>query len=304
MGKKEDLERRYAKNIQESLADHGGPAPPAPPSPKYAGLRRCRAYADVPIDQVIPDPAQPRKSFDEGSIEGLALSIREKGQLVPIRCRWDEGLGKWVVLAGERRYRACGVAGVPTVRVELVEGELSPAQVLAEQLIENCQREDLRPVERAEAFERLMELEGWTGAELAAHLHLHPSTVSRALALLDRLPEDLRDKVSAGELGAQAAYELTQLHDPDDQRAAAGEAIAGGMSAKDTRERVRRQKGGRGGRKKPGRRTTTYAYRTPRRWQVTVVAPGKEVSELEVASELEDLARQLRAGSGGAASAA
>src|SRR5947208_16817443 len=85
------------------------------PLSRDAGRRPLRNVGQLDINQVIPDPDQPRAEFSEEALDRLAHSIREKGQLMPIRVRWSEGLAKWVVLVGERRWRAIKRAGLPTI---------------------------------------------------------------------------------------------------------------------------------------------------------------------------------------------
>ena len=126
------------------------------PHPKDVGRRPLDGFGCLDIDQVIPDPEQPRTDFPPESLAHLAESIRDKGQLAPIRVRWSDELGKWVIIAGERRWRATKLAGLPTIECYFHAGELSRAETLEQQLIENLLREDLKPLEEAKAFASLM----------------------------------------------------------------------------------------------------------------------------------------------------
>ena len=209
------------------------------PSPKDVGRRPLRNAARIQIDQVIPDPAQPRTSFSQESIERLANSIQDKGQLAPIRIHWSAEHDKWLIVCGERRWRAARVAGLETIECCFIDGELTEAETLEQQLIENLQREDLSPIEQARGFSALMELHGWNGKQVAESLHIPPSTVSRALALLD-LPDDIQHQVDSGELAARSAYEISKLGDKPRQRDLAAKA-AHGMTLKQTQEAVRRR---------------------------------------------------------------
>src|SRR6516164_4172446 len=130
------------------------------PQDRDAGRRPLRNIGRVDIDRVVPDPDQPRAEFTEEAIERLAQSIREKGQLSPIRVRWSDTAGKWVIISGERRWRATKRAGLPTIDCHFHEAELARSEVLEQQLIENLLREDLQPVEEARAFATLMGLNG------------------------------------------------------------------------------------------------------------------------------------------------
>jgi ParB family chromosome partitioning protein len=159
--------------------------------------------ARISVERIVADP-QHRETFDEDSLEQLAASITDHGQLQPVRVRFDESRGVYVVIAGERRLRAIKLAGLDEVDCIIADGELSEAEILTQQIIENCQREDLLPVERARAFHDLMEREGWDGKQLAAELHVSEATVSNALKLLG-LDEDTQAKVDSGEVKASVA---------------------------------------------------------------------------------------------------
>ena len=209
------------------------------PSPKDIGRRPLRNAARIQVDQVIPDPSQPRTEFSPASIERLANSIQDQGQLAPIRVRWSAEHSKWVIVCGERRWRAVQLAGLETIDCQFIDGELSATEALEQQMIENLLREDLSPLEQARGFSALMELRGWNGKQVAESLHIPASTVSRALALLD-LPADVQGKVDTGELAARTAYEISKVKDESRQRDLAGKA-ANGMTLKQTQEAVRKR---------------------------------------------------------------
>lgn len=179
-------------------------------SPKDIGRRSVRNVSRIDINQVIPDPKQPRTQFEEDSLQRLATSIHDKGQLSPIRVRWADDLSKWIIISGERRWRACQLAGLATIDCCTHEGELSTSHVLEEQLIENLLREELNPIEEAHAFKTLIELNDWTGKQLATALAIPPSKVTRTMALL-KLPAEAQSQVASGELAARSAYEISRL---------------------------------------------------------------------------------------------
>jgi ParB family chromosome partitioning protein len=209
---------------------------------KDASRRPLRNFGRVDIHQVIPDADQPRVEFSAEAIDRLAQSIREKGQLSPIRVRWSEELGKWVIIAGERRWRATKSAGLPTIDCYFHEGDLSRSEVLEQQLIENLLREDLRPVEEARAFTTLMELNGWNGKQVAEALRLPASRVSRALALL-KLPDDILEQVDAGRIPAYSAYEISRLGHEEARRELANQAVAGKLTYQQAAKAVRQRRG-------------------------------------------------------------
>src|SRR4051794_37751972 len=194
------LLERFGANIGQSLGVRnapGGPLaaqvetppPAAPAEGPLAGRARARALGMMDIRNITPDPSQPRKVFDEESLGRLSESLKKFGQLMPIRVRWDQAIAKWVIISGERRYRAALGAGLPSITCHFAEEELHGSRVLEEQVVENCLREGLTPTEQALAFKALMEAGGWSARRVADELGLASGTVTKALALL-KLPED------------------------------------------------------------------------------------------------------------------
>ena len=215
MSTRSQLEKA-SNNLNESIGHRSNDARPQL-SPvaraKDIGRRANRSFGRIEIDRVQPDPDQPRVEFDSEALEQLAASIRDKGQLAPIRVRWSENLSKWLIISGERRWRACQQAGLKTIDCYFQEGALSGTQILEEQLIENLLRVDLKPIEEAESFQKLLTMNNWNGKQLAEALSVSRGHVSRALALL-KLPEQMRTRIDAGEISARAGYELSKLSQP------------------------------------------------------------------------------------------
>ena len=174
----------------------------------------------------------------------MAESMKAKGQLQPIRVRWDESRGVYLIICGERRWRAARMAGMATMTAIVQEGMLDPGELLAVQLIENCLREDLRPVEQACAFRRLMDANGWTVSRVAEELHLSPAHVSKVLAMLD-LPETVQAMVDAGQLAATTAYEIGKTESPKDQAELAARVVAEKLPATRSAPLSRRRPAGR-----------------------------------------------------------
>ncbi len=204
----------------------------------------------------------------------MADSLREHGQLAPIRVRWSDELGKWVIIAGERRWRAAKLAGLPAIECYFHADEMSPSEVLEQQLIENLLREDLKPVEEARAYAALMELNGWTGKQVAERLRVPAPQVSRALALL-RLPDDIRQRVDAGEIAARAGYEQSKLENADHQRQLADRAAADNLTHEETARLVRQHRGKRRRHHRASPCHTRLCFPTEQGWEVIVSAPRK-----------------------------
>ena len=263
-------------------------------SQKDAGRRPVRQFGRISIDQVIPDPDQPRQQFDSDAVERLSKSITDKGQLAPIRVRWAETSQKWVIIAGERRWRATRQAGLTTIDCHFHEGDLSHSEILEQQIIENCLREDLKPLEQARAFASLMELNGWNGKQVAEALRVQPATVTRTLALL-KLPGDIQAQVESGDISSRAAYEISKLDSDEARRQMAVSVINHQLNPTETAQAVRQKKG----RPCPETRSTKESIRTPEGWTVIVASRKKgNYHEIEQALEyaLEDIRHRINNG--------
>ncbi|MGE5757174.1 MAG: ParB/RepB/Spo0J family partition protein [Planctomycetaceae bacterium] len=208
---------------------------------RLQGVAKSKNAIEVPVDKIQPDPDQPREEFEAEALERLAESLKAKGQLQPIRVRWDEGRGVYVIIMGERRWRAAVMARLPVMTCVVHEGVLDPGEQLALQLVENALREDLRPVEQAKAYRKLMDMHNWSGNRLAKELAIDQAAVSRALALLD-LPAAVQAKVDSGELATRTAYEIGKLDDAAEQLALAERAAAREISRDQVQATVKARK--------------------------------------------------------------
>ena len=206
----------------------------------------------IPLDELVLFVNQSRQVFDEGELRNLSEDIKANGLLQPGVAWFDAGRGKYVLICGERRLRACKLAGLPTMAVKVIHGNLTPGEMLAINLSENLQRSSLNPVERAKSFQRLAQLEDITSKQVAARMHVSDATVSRDLALLD-LPTPLLDAVCNGTLAVSVAYELSRITDPTAQLELAEQVVAKKMSRQQVAEKVRDQVGKRKTTPKGGR---------------------------------------------------
>src|SRR6516165_4885052 len=220
---------------------------------KFDGTRAARDVRLITVDQIMPDPSQPREEFDEESLKRLAHSLDTRGQLQPIRVRWSEDEGKWMIIAGERRWRAARQSKmVRELACIVVDRAMSSEEILHDQLVENCLREDLQPIEQAKAFRRVMEAKAWSATRMAEELGISTPTVTRALALL-RLPDDIQEAVDAGALPPRSAAEIASLDYPEERRELALETLAHNLTRDQVTEEVQKRKAARGGPRK-GRR--------------------------------------------------
>lgn len=171
--------------------------------------------------------SQVRQHFDDKSIDFLAASLTQTGQLQPIRCR-QQG-NELIVVDGERRLRAAQQAGLPALQVIIESDNLSKGEVVQRQLISNCQREDLTPLEKAKGIAELMTATGWNASEVAQRLGMSSATISRLLTLLE-LPPEIQAQVAAGKIAPSAAAELAKVQDSDRQAELAGKVAAGELT--------------------------------------------------------------------------
>jgi ParB family transcriptional regulator, chromosome partitioning protein len=203
--------------------------PGAPESTEGTGL------LDVPVNAISPNPKQPRTNFDDEAIESLALSIREVGILQPIVVR--KAGGGFELIAGERRLRAARRAGLATVPV--VVRDTGDTDTLREALIENIHREDLGPIELAEAFRQLLEELGLKQEELAERIGLSRSHIANTIRLL-QLPMDVQQLLTDGRIQAGHARALLQLGEGEMQSSLALRVAAEDLSVRRAEEIARR----------------------------------------------------------------
>ena len=185
--------------------------------------------SEVDLDSIVPGPMQPRTNFDEAALEGLAESIKTHGIVQPLLVR-RRGEG-FELIAGERRWRAAKLAGLKHVPV-LVK-EVADQNLLEIALIENIQREDLNPIEEAQAYKRLIENVGLTQEALATRVGRDRSYITNYLRLL-KLPPDLQQLVIEGRLSTGHARTIVGLSHADVQRRLARQVIEDGLSVRAT----------------------------------------------------------------------
>lgn len=178
------------------------------------------------LDELMPDPSQPRKTFLDDEIERLAASILARGVLQPLRVIRDEQRQCWVILTGESRFRAAKLAGLASVPC-LPVAELSEIDKLADRLTENDVRHDLPAMEAARAMARLKVLRGCNSKVLVEEYGFSGASISKAEALLS-LPADLQDLIGSGpgHIAPATGYELSRLPDEQSQREVAQAVIA------------------------------------------------------------------------------
>jgi ParB family chromosome partitioning protein len=297
------LAARLAGNMMESMGAASAGAPIPPPNAmlhggaaKYRGASRLKDALSIRLDEITPDPNQPRKEFDPAELNDLAESLKARGQLQPVRVRWDDAMGRWILIAGERRYRAALLAGLTSLVCIDSARPQSDEDILEDQLVENCLRSDLRPVEQARAFRLLMDRRGWSYRQLGATLHLSSAHITRSMALLS-LPEDLQEQVDAGTIPASAAAEVAKVEDDGARREIVGKIASGELTRDETVKAVRQANGSKGRGGKPAPRKTEGSVRTSA-GKVTVENRKGVDDEVMLAAMLEgvEMIRARRAG--------
>jgi ParB family transcriptional regulator, chromosome partitioning protein len=216
----------------------GAPGPSSSYGTSSAAQLTGEGLRTVAIEEVHPSASQPRKTFDDVRLGELAESIRVQGIIQPLVVR-ERADGGYELVAGERRWRAAQRAGLHEVPVVVREIALARAFEMA--LVENLQREDLNPIEEAEAYQRLVAEFGYTQESLAARVGKDRSTVANALRLL-RLPEGVRSLVISGRLGMGHARALLGLESDDGIERVARQTVSRGLSVRQVEALVRRER--------------------------------------------------------------
>ena len=190
---------------------------------------------NLKIDKIVTNSNQPRKYFDDGKMSELKDSIKNSGLLQPITVRKISN-GKYEIVAGERRYRACRELGMESIPV--IEMNVGDARGYELSVLENIQRENLNPIEEAESYLMLMEVYGYTQEKLSEKLGKTRSSVSNKMRIL-KLPASVKEMVKKGEISYGHARTLLSLSDEKKIEAAAKEIINKGYSVRETERRVK-----------------------------------------------------------------
>jgi ParB family chromosome partitioning protein len=208
----------------------GALIPAAPTAADTTGAR----FDELPIDSIEPNPRQPREDFDDEALAQLVASVREVGVLQPIVVR-ETTPGRYQLVMGERRLRACREAGFDTIAA--IIRETADDALLRDALLENLHRQQLNPLEEAAAYQQLLAEFGATHDELADRIGRSRSQVSNTIRLLG-LPPSVQRRVAAGVLSAGHARALLGLPDAESQERIAAKIVAEGLSVRTTEELV------------------------------------------------------------------
>ena len=216
----------FARTDEETSGDASAPSD---------RLRDGSYFVELPLDQIVPNPRQPRHVFDEDDLSELAASIGEFGVLQPVVVR-EAGPKHFELIMGERRFRASKMAGKETIPA-IVRGTDDDA-LLRDALLENLHRANLNPLEEALAYQQLLGDFNCTKEELSQRIHRSRPQISNTLRLLN-LPSTVQTKVAAGVLSAGHARALLGLTNQRSQELLAERIVAEGLSVRSTEEIIR-----------------------------------------------------------------
>jgi ParB family chromosome partitioning protein len=254
----------------------------APRANQFQGRTQLREACLIRLDRIVADPHQPRGEFDADALDRLAKSLRQRGQLQPIRVRWDEANQQYVVVIGERRWRAAKLAGMESIACIVVPGTATPEEILEDQLVENCLREDLKPIEQARAYQSLMHRLGLSQRALAEKLDVSQGQIMQALKLLE-LPEPIRESIDEGKIAPSIGYEIAKVADLGQQMELAAKVARGAAGRAEVRERTVRSP-----------KAKRWSHTLEDGSQVVVTIPDGEATADEVIERLQKAIKRLR----------
>ena len=231
-----EKKRKGLKKGMEALIPRAAkPAVPAQAAPEGASVAIAAGAVKVKLTQIEPNRSQPRKVFDEEALQELASSIKQYGLLQPILVQ--DKKDHYEIIAGERRWRASRLAGLKEVPVIIRDD--SPQEIVELSLIENIQREDLNPMEEAQAYRRLLEEFELTQEQVAERVGKNRATVANALRLL-RLSPEVQNMVIDGRLSAGHARALVAVEDQNEQARLAVQIVTEGLSVRETEALIKK----------------------------------------------------------------
>ena len=241
----------------------------------------------IPLDKLDPNPEQPRVDF--GDLTELTASIAEKGVLEPLLVKPNRLTGRWMIIAGERRFRSAQIAGlkeVPCVEMEVDDGTIAEIA-----LIENMQRKDLTVWEEADGLLALCERFGYTHDDVARKVGKSRTTVTEAMAIA-RIPDDVREICKQADINAKSSLlQIVRQPDDDSMMSLAKQIATKGLNRNDARE-VRRQE--MGPRVVPEAKPYTFKYASPDKdFNLEIKFRASEVPDSDVALILRAVADEI-----------
>ncbi|MCA9186156.1 MAG: ParB/RepB/Spo0J family partition protein [Pirellulaceae bacterium] len=285
MNKKAQLIAQLGGHMQESAGRD------AHSLDRYRGFTPSdTSSGHMDLDFIMEDLDQPRKTYDDESIRAFAEHLKTHGIQQPIQLRWSDFHGKWLIVFGHRRYRAAKLAGMKTIPCIFAQEATDETTIRIRQLVENCQREDLAPMEMAQAMQSLAESTGWSNRRLADELGISHTSVARFLDLL-QLPERLKEQVAEGTLAPSVAVDVLRIEDPAKQEEVGREITEKRLNRQQARQAIDEQL---------GQKTPTHPlHPRPREKELlaqtanVTVYRNPDVSDAKIQKELLAVAEQL-----------
>lgn len=237
----------------------------------------------IALDRLEPNPSQPRVEF--GELADLVASIREKGVLEPLLVRPSEVGGRYMIISGERRFRAAGIAGL--VEVPCIEMEVDDQEVAEIALVENLQRKDLTPFEEADGLQLLADRFGYTHEEISKKIGKARSSVTESLSLA-QIPQEIREVCQRAAISSKSLLlQIARQPDLETMRVFVEKIVRSGM----TRDDARRERTQRQARPQP----FTWRYAAPgQEFRVELKFRRTEVSDDELIDVLQGIIDQVR----------
>lgn len=230
----------------------------------------------IPIREIIPDPNQPRKTFNQQKLEELAATIKSKGVIEPVTVRFKDDQGKYMIVTGERRYKAAQIAGL--TEIPCITKDLTDQEALILQIIENVQREELSPVEEAKSYRILLE-NNWTQTAIADLVGKSQPYISQILKILT-LPEAVLQEAEQTGTSKEHLLQLAKSESPEQL----WQEIRQGKTAGEIKKEVGKEKSQKG---RPG--NYRYLYNPKgKTYRVTVEFRKPHATDEEVIDALKD----------------
>ncbi len=282
----DDDSNTAAVNLGVRTEGHTLAAIPAERLPSERGIKRDRDAKVILIGHIIAKQ-QLRTDFNEQELNELAHSLKILGQKTPILVYWSEADEHYVIIFGERRWRAAKLAGLKELSCKIHSHEPTEDELVELQFVENAIRSDLNPIEESLSYKKLQELKGYTTTQLAERIGKNQSTISRSLSLL-RLPENIQALIAKGELPVTIAREVTKKKTEPEQQGMATRYLAGQLNRDQAQQETSKRSNGSG-----------VSTKNSKKWTVNGVAINvsysRGVTLADVAEALESKAAQLKA---------
>jgi ParB family transcriptional regulator, chromosome partitioning protein len=268
------LQMRHDAHYVEELAQH----------------RPTQVGRMISVEKLDPNPEQPRVDF--GDLTELTASIAEKGVLEPLLVKPNRLTGRWMIIAGERRWRSAQKAGLE--EVPCVEMEVDDGTVAEIALIENMQRKDLTVWEEADGLLALCDRFGYSHEEVAKKVGKSRTTVTEALSIA-KIPRDVREICTAGDINAKSSLlQIVRQPDDDSMLRLAKQIASQGLNRNDAREARRQEMGPR---VVPDKKPFTYKYSDPdKEFNLEIRFRQSKVQEAEIAAALRSVADEIDVG--------